>query len=77
MFLKATYVMVTPEVMKNILLLEQIVCRVEGEVYASESTAHVPVNINHQMGVYVKEPLQLTHILYYEFIVLLWCIEST
>ena len=67
--------------MKNILLFAQNVCRVEGEVYTFESIQHVPVNINHQMGVYVQESLvcakQLTYILYYEFIVLLWCTEST
>ena len=80
MLLKVNYIRVIPEVTKNILLLAQHVCRVEGEVYAFESIEHVPVNINHRMGVHVQEPLvrgkQPTHILYHEFIVLLWHTDS-
>ena len=72
---------VTPKVMKNILLLVQNVCRVEGGVHAFESIQQVSLNINHQMAVYVQEPLvsgkELTHILCHDFVVLLWCIEST
>jgi hypothetical protein len=68
---KVNYMRVTPEVMKNILLLAQNVCRVEGGVYAFESRQLVHVNINHQMGVYVQQPLvhgkQLTHIVYHDF----------
>jgi len=53
------YIRVTPEVMKNILLLAQNVCRVEGGVYAFESIQHVKVKVKsscYRPGVALRVP---------------------